>query len=53
MSRSTNPCKVLYLYSRMFQGKKLDMDNVQWFARGENTILGRTADLREWYLVEE
>merc|ERR1719342_1738778 len=33
------PCKVLYLYSRMFQGKKLDMAHVQWFARGENTIL--------------
>ena len=27
--------------------------HVQWFARGENTILGRTTDYREWFLVEE
>ena len=47
------PCKVLYLYSRMVKGKKHDMAHVQWFVRGENTILGRTADLREWYLIEE
>ena len=29
------------------------MAHVQWFARGENTILGRTSDPREWFLVEE
>ena len=47
------PCRVLSLYSRTFQGKHLDLAHVQWFARGENTILGRVGDAREWYLVEE
>ena len=47
------PCRVLYLYSRVFQGRQLDMAHVQWFARGENTVLGRTGDTREWFLVEE
>ena len=47
------PCRVMYLFSRTFQGKKLKMAHVQWFARGENTILGRVGDAREWYLVEE
>ena len=42
------PCRVLYLYSKMFEGRKLDLAHVQWFARGENTILGRTGDVREW-----
>ena len=29
------------------------MAHVQLFTRGENTILGRSSDPREWFLVEE
>ena len=47
------PCRVLYLYTRVFQGRKLELAHVQWFVRGENTILGRTGDIREWYLVKD
>ena len=47
------PCRVLSLFTMTWQGKLRNMAHVQWFARGENTILGRTSDPREWFLVEE
>ena len=47
------PCRVLSLYTMTWQGRLRNMAHVQWFARGENTILGRTSDPREWFMVEE
>ena len=47
------PGRVQYLFTRSHQGKKTDYAHILWFARGENTVLGRVGDPKEWYLVEE
>ena len=47
------PCRVLYFLERQFRGQTLQLAHVQWLARTENTILGRTGDTREWFMVEE
>ena len=47
------PCRVLSLFTMKWEGKQRNMAHVQWFTRGENTILGRTSDPREWFLLEE
>ena len=44
---------MLSLYTMTWQGRLRNMAHVQWFARGENTILGRTSDPREWFMVRK
>ena len=46
-------CRILSLYTMTWQGKQSNMAHVQRFARGENTILGKSSDPREYFLVEE
>ena len=47
------PCRVLHLMTRQIRGQHYELAHVQWLARTENTILGRTGDTREWFMVEE
>ena len=47
------PCRVLYFLTRKVRGQTYQLAHVQWLARTENTILGRTGDTREWFMVEE
>ena len=47
------PCRILSLFTMTLRGKVKNMAHVQFLARGENTILGRTSDPREWFLLEE
>jgi len=47
------PCRVLYLVVREVQGRKYDCAHVQWLCRSEHTVLGRTGDPREWFLIDE
>ena len=47
------PCRVLYLLSRELNGEVFKCAHVQWFCRSEHTVLGRTGDPREWFLIDE
>merc|ERR1740137_15848 len=47
------PCRVLYLLTREMQGVTIECAHVQWLCRSEHTVLGRTGDPREWFLINE
>ena len=47
------PCRILSLFTITLKGKVKNMAHVQFLARGQNTILGRTSDPREWFLLDE
>eukprot|EP00092_Neocalanus_flemingeri_P000044 GFUD01000045.1.p1 GENE.GFUD01000045.1~~GFUD01000045.1.p1 ORF type:complete len:874 (+),score=224.36 GFUD01000045.1:3-2624(+) len=47
------PCRVLYLFSREMRGVTYECAHVQWLCRSENTVLGRTGDPREWFVIDE
>ena len=47
------PYRILSLFTMTLKGNVKNMAHVQFLVRGENTILGRTSDPMEWFLLDE
>merc|ERR1711892_1461719 len=47
------PCRVLFLQTMELEGETVDCAHVHWLVRGESTVLGRTGDDKELFLVTQ